>query len=113
MRPYLIARGALLVAGNLATFAVLAVILLTINGMHGQPLDALPALFMWYLILGGCRWLGRALPLPAASSLVPREAPLPSSAIAVSIAPAAAGVACPDFDTMAARLPANVARLIR
>lgn len=113
MGAYQLVRVALRLAGNLTTFAGVAIVLLFASGLHGQLLDALPAMFMWYLALGACRWLARLLPAPPVASQVPRDDPLPPAAVAVNITPIAPAAACPDLIAMKERLPPGIARLVK
>ena len=82
------------------------------HGMRGHPLDALPFLLEWLLVVGVFKWLGKRLE-PGRAPALPSNRALPPPALAVSITPTMPPEESPDLARMKARLPANVGRLLR
>ena len=112
MTAYSVFRLAMRLIGSPWGFFPVAIVALYAHGIDGHPLDALPFLFEWALMVAACGWLARLLPADKAAAL-PANRPIPPPAMAVSVTPSAPVEASPALDAMKARLPENVARLLR
>ena len=112
MRAYDVLRRVVRLIGSAWGFFPVAVVALYAHGIYGDPFGALPFLLEWALVVGACRWLARLLPAGRQPVLRTNRS-LPPPALVISIAPVMPPERSPDVEAMKARLPANVARLLR